>query len=52
VASDDIDMSPKPIPTGADTPPGSGTPIDSPPPPPEAEVVDGPTGKPGAETSA
>jgi hypothetical protein len=51
VANDDVDMSPKPTPTGADTPPGSGTPIDSPPPPPQAEVIDSPQAVPEPESS-
>jgi len=37
---EDIDMDPKPQPSGGDVPPGSG--IDSPPPPPAAEIIDRP----------
>lgn len=36
--ADDVNMDPKPVPTGGEPPPGSGG-VD-PPPPPEAEVID------------
>ncbi len=47
---DDVDMSPKPIPTGADTPPGTGS-IDTPPPVPEAGIIDSPPMTPEPETN-
>ena len=46
---DDIDMNPKPVPTGGDTPPGSGS-IDEPP-TPEAGIIDSPPAMPEPETN-
>ena len=46
--NDDINMSPKPQPSGGDEPPGGGT--DQPTDPPSAEVIDnpGPGSEPGS----
>ena len=38
---DDVNMDPKPVPSGGDAPPGSGG-VDQPHPPPEADVIDNP----------
>ena len=40
MATEDIDMSPKPQPSGGDLPPETG--IDAPPPAPETELIDTP----------
>jgi len=37
---EDVNMNPKPVPTGEDAPPASG--IDTPPPPPAAQTIDTP----------
>jgi hypothetical protein len=46
---DDIDMSPKPQPSGGDLPPETG--IDAPPPPPGNDVVDAPPDLPERQES-
>jgi hypothetical protein len=45
---DDVNMDPKPVPTGGDAPPGSGG-IDQPP-LPEAGIIDSPQPAPETET--
>jgi hypothetical protein len=47
--AEDVNMDPKPVPTGGETPPGSGG-IEGTPPPPEAGIIDNPPPAPEPET--